>query len=175
MDLTDLANLATALGVPVAIVLIWFDKRRERRDREYGTYDALDDKYRDFLALCIDHPQLDLFDVPLKNAKRQSLPATDGPPEVDLQSIRQMALFDILVSLLERSFLMYSDQSNTLKRQQWNGWVEYIDSYCQHPTFRSLWVTRGSQYDGRFLEFMNRRITTVSSSIDQPKVPQHPS
>ena len=40
-----LSYLATILGIPIAIILFVNEKRQERRDREYGTYHALDEKY----------------------------------------------------------------------------------------------------------------------------------
>jgi hypothetical protein len=64
-------------------------------------------------------------------------------------------LFDSLVSLLERSFLMYADQSNSIKKRQWSGWLDYIRDYFESSTFRSLWVSRGDQFDSDFVSFMN--------------------
>lgn len=152
MNLGDLADLATFLGVPIAILLFVNEKARERRDREYGTYDALDEKYREYLLLCMEHPRLGLYDV-----------ALDDDVELDpLETIQQLAMFDILVSLLERSFLMYADQSTRIKRRQWEGWRGYIDDYFANPRFRGLWAERGEQFDTDFVEFMNgvhRRVT----------------
>ena len=128
--LNILADLATTLGIPVAIIVFVNEKRQERREREYGTYHALDEKYQDFLQLCMEYPELDLYDIPLARE-------VDLTPE---QRLRQYALFDILVSLLERAYLMYSDQSNRIKRRQWKGWENYFRDYAAHPTFRRLWA-----------------------------------
>ena len=68
-----LANIATLLGVPIAIWLFANEKRRERLDREYGTYDALDEKticscissrskWIDYIQLCLEYPDIDLYD-----------------------------------------------------------------------------------------------------------------
>lgn len=46
------------------------EKIRERRDREYGTYNALDDKYVQFLEMCLEHPDLDVFDVPRQDRRQ---------------------------------------------------------------------------------------------------------
>jgi hypothetical protein len=140
-----LADVATVLGVPTALVVFVNEKRRERRDREYGTYDALDDKYREYLLLCLENPELDLYDVPL-----------DESPELDPPTrIRQAAMFDVLVSLLERAFLMYRDQSSSVKRRQWQGWVEYMEAYADNPTFVRLWDLRGIGFDVDFVAYMN--------------------
>jgi hypothetical protein len=50
------SNIATILGIPIAIILFINEKRKERRDREYGTYNALDEKYLDYLKLCMENP-----------------------------------------------------------------------------------------------------------------------
>ena len=45
------AHIVTILGLPLAIFLYYQEKKKGRRDREYGTYNALDDKYIQFLDL----------------------------------------------------------------------------------------------------------------------------
>jgi hypothetical protein len=37
-------HVITILGLPVAIFIYYQEKKKDRRDREYGTYNALDDK-----------------------------------------------------------------------------------------------------------------------------------
>ncbi len=56
-----LSYIATILGIPLALLLFWDEKRKERRDREYGTYDALDNKYIEFLQLLLEYPHLDVY------------------------------------------------------------------------------------------------------------------
>ena len=64
--ITIIAHIAAILGIPLALFLFYDEKRKERRDREYGTYNALDDKYIAFLQLCIEHPELNLYSTPLE-------------------------------------------------------------------------------------------------------------
>ena len=148
-----LANIATILGIPVAIALFVNEKRKERRDREYGTYNALDEKFTEYLRLCMENPELDLYDAPLETEIELS-------PE---QKIRQYAMFEILVSLLERAYLMYSDQSNKVKKAQWTGWSEYMHDYANRATFRRLWQLRGAEYDLDFMKYMNALIEGVKA------------
>jgi len=143
-----LSNLAALLGIPVGLFVFIDEKRKERRDREYGTYNALDEKYKEFLELCIKNPHLDLYDMPLSKSKKLS----------NIEKIQQLALFDILVSLLERAFLMYRDQSNWIKKRQWAGWSGYFEDYAAHPTFVKLWKIRGTEYDEDFMSYMNRTL-----------------
>jgi hypothetical protein len=157
-----LANLATIVGAPVAIVLFAGEKCKERRDREYGTYDALDQAYVSFMRLCMEHPELDLYDTPLGL-------------EVELtpqQKIQQYAMFDTLISLLERAFLMYRDQSNRVMKAQWSdGWVGYIEDYASRPIFQELWAIRGIDYDRGFMDYLSSLIKTAQhgSKVNSPQ------
>jgi uncharacterized membrane-anchored protein len=159
-----LANIATVLGIPIAIILFVNEKRKERRDREYGTYDALGKEYVDYLRLCMENSELDLYEVPLE--KERELSAE--------QKIRQYAMFEILVSLLERAYLMYQDQANDIKKSQWSGWDQYVHDYAKRETFRRLWQTQGVGYDLDFIKYINTVIeqveveTTVSPDVAAP-------
>jgi len=143
-----LANITMILGFPIALLVFIYDRRKERREREYGTYHALDEKYLEYLRMCIDNPHLNLYDVPLKKPPRLS----------ETEKTRQSAMFDILVSLLERAFLMYQDQSNKVKRAQWIGWNEYMRDYASHPVFRETWKTRGIDFEVDFTKYINQLI-----------------
>jgi len=156
MPLTEilgaLSDVAAILGIPIAIILFVNEKRKERRDREYGTYHALDEKWTDFLKLCMQYPEFDLYDLPL--GKKVKLTSE--------QKIRQYAMFEILLSLLERAFLMYRDQSSRIKKTQWKGWNEYMHDYAGRATFRRLWKLRGKEYEDDFMKHMNTIIESES-------------
>jgi hypothetical protein len=156
--LAVLANLATALGIPAAIVLFMREKRRERRAQEYQTYDALDEQYTRFQHLCLDHPRLDVHEVPLERRK---------PLSGDEQR-QELAAFAILFSIFERAFLMYRDKSFTLKRKQWRGWEEYMRHYMARGSARQAWKTvsaTGGGFDADFIHF----IEGLLASIDVPE------
>lgn len=154
-----LANVAAVLGIPAAIFLFLHEKQKERREREYGTYDALDDKYIAYLQLCMENPELDLYDLPLEKTVELSAE----------QKIRQYAMFEILLSIFERAFLMYRDQSNKTKQRQWTGWDEYIHDYAQRETFRRLWRLRGAEYDADFTAYTDSILETIQSEADAGK------
>lgn len=56
--------IITILGVPTAIYLYVKEQYRQRIEREYGTFDALDAKYIEIQQLCLQYPELDAFDSP---------------------------------------------------------------------------------------------------------------
>lgn len=142
--LQALANVAAVLGIPAALFVYIQEKRRERIEREYGTYHALDEKYIEYLGLCLQYPELDMYGLPLE----------DKAALTPQQAIQQYALFEILVSILERAFLMYRDQSTRVKRTQWSGWQEFIADWCARQNFRALWKLLGEGYDREFVAYM---------------------
>jgi hypothetical protein len=155
-----LANLSIVLGIPVSLYLFYTEKEKERREREYGTYNALDDKYIDYLKLCLAYPEYDIFDIPNEENKEMS-------PE---KRRMQLMLFSILVSILERSFLMYKDQSTKIKRDQWSGWDSYIRDYTSRISFREAWKLIGDDFDRNFVEYVNNIIKSIEleKEIDTP-------
>ena len=147
------AHLVTILGLPLALLLFYQEKRRERKDREYGTYNALDDKYIHFLELCLEKPDLDVFDLPLESKSGNDANRTHR---------QEQMLFTILISIFERAYLMYRNQKTDLKERQFKGWVEYMEDYCKRENFRRQWPALGAQFDSEFVKFMNKRIDKTS-------------
>ena len=136
------------IGIPVAIVIYLLDKRRERQDREYGTYNALDDKYIDYVSLCLQHPDLDVGDVPF----HRSTPLTPA------EQHRETHILLILVSLMERSFLMYRDKSERVRDEQWTGWESYIRDWCQRPNFVQVYKYAREDFDDGFVRYMDAQV-----------------
>jgi len=149
-----LSYVATALGVPTAIGAYLTAKSRERREREYETYHALDEKYLDYLEMCIQNPRLDMYYFPLEQEVVLS-------PE---EKIQQHAMCEILIALLERAFLMYRDQATEIKRAQWEGWNAYMHDWAKRANFRRLWSELGEQFDKDFVKYMNSIIEAYSDS-----------
>lgn len=146
-----LAQLVTIVGLPIAIFSYVRESRRQRNDRELGTYSSLDDKYIYYMNLCIEHPELNLFHVPLP----------DRPSYTPEQTVRRYAMFEILVSILERAFLMYSGHPTPARANQWAGWEAYLKFWVGHPDFDALWGMLGGEFDDRFVahvqKLMNER------------------
>ena len=114
------------------------------RDRELGTYNALDEKYIEYQQICMKHPGLDVFDVP-----------HPSPPALSPEDERkQLILFTVLMSIFERAFLMYRDQATSVKQRQWEGWDAYIQSFCQRENFRQAWKISGTTFDTDFQAYM---------------------
>lgn len=146
-----LSKLMVILGFPLAYIQYRRTKRKERRDREYGTYNALDEKYLEFQRLCLNYPHLNIFDIP-----DDSL-----PPPTKEQVREELILFTMLFSIFERAYLLYSDQSSAIKKKQWVGWDSYIKSYCERENFINAWKISGSTFDTDYEHYMIENIRQV--------------
>jgi hypothetical protein len=155
-DLKAMLDIAVAvvnlIGVPVGIVLYLLTKRRERREREYGTYNSLDEKYIDYLKMCIQHPNLDVFDLAKINYK--------PTPELHWQELQ---VFSILIAILERAFLMYKDKSRATRAAQWTGWDAYAKDWASRRNFHAAWDKIKGQFDAGFEKYMASLLSQVKS------------
>ena len=149
LDYLDaIGKVIVILGVPVAIFQYINTTQKERRDREYGTYNSLDEKYIEFERLCLSYPYLDVFDI--KDKK---------PGELDeKQKKEELILFTILFSIFERAYLLYSDQSSKIKKEQWSGWDSFILEFCGRDNFINDWKVSGNTFDTRFQNYMDENM-----------------
>jgi hypothetical protein len=146
--LEALSYLTILVGFPLAIYQFWRAARKEALDREYGTYNALDEKYLEFQRLCLENPRLDIFDI--------SDPKPNGlTPE---EEKKELIAFTMLFSIFERSYLMYSAEDSNLKARQWTGWNEYISAYCKRDNFRRAWQVSGNTFDTDYQNYMAKMI-----------------
>lgn len=150
----EIASLIVNLvGVPVAIVLYFLSKRQERIEREYGTYNSLDEKYIEYLKLCAENPDLDVFDLP---ADASPPPAKPGEAGSAALPRKPLIIFSVLLAILERAYLMYRDKSRAVQASQWKGWDGYIRDWATRPNFRQAWQALRGQYDADFEMYMER-------------------
>lgn len=146
-EVWELASYVTiVLGLPLALYQYRRKTLKEQQDREYGTYNALDEKYLAFVQLCFENPQLDIFDIP------DATPVAHTPTD-DKQ---ELIAFTMLFSIFERAYLMYADQSSGIKRRQWSGWLAYLTEYCARENFRTAWRISGNTFDTHFQDFVEQ-------------------
>jgi hypothetical protein len=157
MDIKDfkewaeiVAYLVTIGGVPGAVALFYLQKRKEREEREERAFDELDDKYVEFMALCLQHRNVDVLDPPLPD---------DYEPDADQRRIEH-ALFAILISLFERAHVMYNDLYET---SQWQVWILFMKSYCNRKSFLRVWKAIGNQFDPKFQDLLNKKLISATS------------
>lgn len=124
--LEALSYLVTIVGLPLAIGVFIYDRRRERQSDEEEIFLRLADEYADFMRLVIDNADLHLLS-----------PAAKGELGED-QLERKHALFAILVSLFERAYvLVYEDDMSRQQARLWQSWEDYMTEWCQREDFRN--------------------------------------
>ena len=99
-----LSYVVTVIALPLAIFTFWREQRQERENEEEETYQLLSDAYTDFLKLVMANPDLQL----------RSTVAT--PTLSDEQRERRQVVFEMLVSLFERAYLLAFDTEMTEKQ-----------------------------------------------------------
>lgn len=140
--------IITILGVPAAIFIYLKEQKSQRAEREYGTFDALDQKYIEIQQLCLEYSELDVFDSPYAKPKKLS----------DEQKKQEEAILLIRIAIFERAFLMYQRTTSASKRDQWEGWELEIKEWLERDNFRSVWCEHGSYFDKSFFAYFNQSI-----------------
>jgi len=145
--LEALSHLITIIGVPIAIFVFLREQHLQREEREYGTYDALDDKYIELQTLLLDYPHLDVFDKPRQN-----------PETLTNAELRQQdSILLIRMSIYERAYLMYQHCGLATRRDQWNGWEMEIKEWLQRESFLSVWEENKAYFDKDFVSYFERQ------------------
>jgi hypothetical protein len=116
--------VVTVVGLPFAIGVFLYEQRRERENEEEEAYQLLSNEYNEFLKIALAHADLQL---------RTNTPLPSPTPE---QNERMLLIFDMLVSLFERAFLVaYKDDMSETERRRWNSWDDYMREWCRRDDF----------------------------------------
>jgi hypothetical protein len=145
-DAWELASfVVTALGLPVAILFFAWEQRKERDNEEEEQYQLLSNAYNDFLKIVLAHPDLQL---------RANAPLADPTPE---QRERMLVIFDMLVSLFERAYLVaYKPRMGEDERRRWNSWDDYMREWCHREDFYAALPQLLHGEDPEFQSYLRR-------------------
>jgi hypothetical protein len=140
-----LSNIVTVFGLPLAIFVFVYEQRKERESAEEEVFVSLSDAYADFMRLVIANPDLLL----------RSAPALLNPtPE---QKERMLAIFDILIALFERAYLLvYDPDMNEKQQRRWHSWEDYMREWCRREDFRSALPELLQGEDPGFVAYIRR-------------------
>ncbi len=148
-----LADLATAIGIPLAVVVFLVERHRDRRDREFDTYRALSDRYFGYLQILFENPELSTTET---DWIRGSSPGRNP---------RQDLLVQMAVNMIETAYFLYRDHRSEFRKAQWQGWRLYLEDWCTHPAFVAKWPEIVEQYDEGF----RRYVEGVYERVHGPK------
>ncbi len=126
-EIWELASyIVTVLGLPIAIGIFVLQERKERVNEEEEGYQLLSNAYNDFLKIVLAHPDLHLrTNEPLPNPSSEQIE-------------RMLVIFDMLISLFERAYLVaYKEKMNQEERRRWNSWDDYMREWCARDDFHN--------------------------------------
>jgi hypothetical protein len=140
-----LSYIVTVIGLPLAIFLFLHEQRKERDNEEEEIHQQLADSYTGFMRLVLENADLGLVS--------RSVPQT----LTDEQRERRLVLFDLLVSLFERAYVLaWEDDMNPRQRRRWAAWEDWMREWCRREDFRDALpaLTRGEDPD--FVRYIAR-------------------
>jgi hypothetical protein len=141
---------------PVALWSYWRSKKKELEEREYRTYDELDNKYLEYQKLALEF-DLDLIDLP------------DYSPELAGDRLRlkhQLVTASCGFSLFQRAFLMFHGQSDEFKTRQWQGWDRLLNAFLLRVPVRRAWEFCKLHFDTDFQALVDDRAATLLAQAE---------
>lgn len=122
-----LSYVVTVIGLPLAIFVFIFEQRKERNNEDEAVYQLLSDNYQDFLKVALDNTDLRLF-------------TTEQTPDLTAeQKERMFIIFNMLISLLERAYLLLYEENMTPQQyRRWQSWDDYMREWCSRADFRAM-------------------------------------
>ena len=140
-----LSYIVTVVGFPAAICVFLYEQRKERENEEEEVYQLLSDNYQDFLKIALENPDLRLF---------SSGETTDLEPQ---QRERKLIIFNMLVSLFERAYLVLYETSMSPKQaRRWRSWEDYMREWCDRRDFRAALPDLLRGEDPEFVSYIRR-------------------
>lgn len=119
--------VVTVVGLPFAIVVFILEQRKERENEEEELFQSLSDEYAEFSKILLENADLKLM--------------SGGKPDSELndeQRERKKIIFDLLISLFERAYLLVFENDMSKKTARlWATWEDYIRFWCRRDDFRS--------------------------------------
>jgi hypothetical protein len=139
-----LSYVVTVVGLPLAIGVFLFEQRKERENEEEEVYQLLSDNYQEFLRVALDNPDLRLF-------------STNGAALNEEQKERRLIIFNMLISLFERAYLLlHEDDMSAKQARRWHSWEDYMHEWCRRPDFRASLPTLLHGEDPSFVRYVER-------------------
>jgi hypothetical protein len=118
--------IVTVFGLPFAIGVFLWQERKERENEDEATWQQLSDAYIDFLEIVLANPDLRLRSQ------------TAAPNLTDEQRERMWVIYDMLVTLFERAYLLaYAVDMDERQRRRWHSWEDYMREWCRRGDFRA--------------------------------------
>ncbi len=143
--------ISLSITGPLALFGYFRAQHKEQQEREYRTYDELDNKFLEYQKLALQN-DLDLIEAP-------DFSVSLSPDRLRLK--RELVTASCGFALFQRAFLMFHDQSNAFKARQWQGWDRLLNSFLLRPGVRHAWQVCKLHFDTAFQSFVDSRLLKI--------------
>ncbi|HEY8963885.1 MAG TPA: hypothetical protein VIN59_05405 [Alphaproteobacteria bacterium] len=137
---TVIANLSLILGIPLSIYAFAREQRKERQNEQEEIYDKLMEHYAGIQDMLFSHPEIDQHLVALDDAEALR---------------RQRIVYEMLVSLFERAYILLADEKDPRYQRMWNSWLDYINYWLNRPNFKAALPDMMLGEDPHFVRFIS--------------------
>ena len=137
--------VVTVVALPFAVWVFLAEQRKERENEEEEAYQHLSDAYNDFLKIVLANA-----DLQLRTASALPNPSAE-------QNERMLVIFDMLISLFERAYLVaFKDEMTPTERRRWNSWDDYMREWCRRDDFFNALPLMLRGEDPAFQDYIKR-------------------
>ena len=145
-----LSYIATVIGIPVAVIIYWLDQRRGRVAQQWEIDDQLNKEYNDIIDQFIEHPELDKHDKALEEEDKKN---------------QQYRIYEKLIALFERAYILLADERNPELIRMWHSWEDYISEWLSKPNFKNALDRLLEGEDKDFGAYIRRKAGVKSGLI----------
>ena len=146
--------VVTVVALPFAAIVFYLEQLKERQNEEEEIYQKLTDEYADFSKILLEHSDLGLMSNSVPDEKLSTE-----------QRERKHIIFDLLVSLFERAYiLVYEEKMNKQNQRLWATWDDYIKFWCKRKDFRDVLPELLEGEDPDFIAYINRVVNREKRS-----------
>ncbi|HEY4240645.1 MAG TPA: hypothetical protein VGM88_12575 [Kofleriaceae bacterium] len=128
--------------------------KRDRRETAQAAYQKADDSWKEFLKLCMDHPESDCYDGA----------SLESPATSPIDEVRRRVMMSYLIDTFEVAYVSYNDpeyanDAHGTYCTEWPTWVAAIRKYARRDTYVRTWLDVGNEYDTEFQSCIDQLIT----------------
>ena len=104
----------------------------------------------------------------MAHADLQLRTTTALPSPTPEQWERMQVIFDMLISLFERAYLVaYKDEMSPTEQRRWNSWDDYMREWCRRDDFYNALPTLLRGEDAQFQAYI-QRIAREERGVSSP-------